>query len=87
MALPETLRFEDLSRPGERVIGGALCFYEVVGKRSPKRGEWFISGAIPVAYKAKNDLVSEYLVAKPTHFAEPARGFVKGDPVNLKGAQ
>ncbi len=86
MALPTTLRFEDLGRPGERVIGGAVCFYEVVGKRAPKKGEWFISGAIPVAYKAKNDLVSEYLVARPTHFAEPARGFVKGDPVNLKGA-
>ena len=81
MSLPETLRFEDLGRPGERVIGGAVCFFEVVGKRAPKRGEWFASGAIPMAYKAKNDLVAEYLVVRPTYFAVPARGFVQGEPV------
>ena len=85
MALPSTLRFEDLSRPGERVIGGAVCFFEVVGKRAPKRGEWFASGAIPMAYKAKNDLVTEYIVVRPTYFAVPARGFVPGEPVT-KGA-
>lgn len=83
MTLPTTLRFEDLGRPGERVIGGAVCFFEIVGKRAPKRGEWFASGAIPMAYKAKNDLVSEYIVVKPTFFAAPAGGFVPGEPVKL----
>ena len=81
--LPETLRFEGLGRPGERVIGGAVCFFEIVGKRAPKRGEWLASGAIPMAYQAKGDLVAEYLVVKPTFFAAPARGFVRGDAVAL----
>lgn len=84
MALPSTLRFEDLSRPGERVIGGAICFYEIVGKRRPKKGEWYASGAIPMAYRAKADLGSEYLVVRPTHFAKAAQGYVRGDAVALK---
>ena len=33
-------------------------------RRSPKRGEWFLSGAIIEAYKASNDLDSPYLIAK-----------------------
>ena len=31
-------------------------------KRCPKKGEWYISGAIPAAYRAPNDLSSEYFV-------------------------
>jgi hypothetical protein len=83
--LPETLRFEDLSRPGERVVGGAVCFFRTVGRRAPRKGEWYASGAIPFAYRAKNDLVSEYLVVEPTHFAMPSRGFIRGEPVKLEG--
>jgi len=33
-------------------------------KRKPLKGEWFISGAIPEAYKAPNDLSQEYFIAK-----------------------
>jgi len=33
--------------------------------RPPKKGEWFISGAIPEAYQAPNDLSTAYLIAKP----------------------
>lgn len=33
--------------------------------REPKRGEYFISGAIPEVYKAPNDLTEKYRIAKP----------------------
>lgn len=32
--------------------------------RTPKAGEWFISGAIPEAYYAQNDLTTAYQIAK-----------------------
>jgi hypothetical protein len=33
-------------------------------KRAPKKGEWYLSGAIATAYKAPNDLTSEYHIAR-----------------------
>jgi hypothetical protein len=33
-------------------------------KREPKKGEWYISGAVPTAYKAINDLTEKYHIAK-----------------------
>jgi hypothetical protein len=32
--------------------------------RCPKKGEWYLSGAIPVAYQAPNDLTTEYHIMK-----------------------
>lgn len=32
--------------------------------RAPKRGEWFLSGAIVSAYKADNDLTTPYHIAR-----------------------
>jgi len=32
--------------------------------RAPKKGEWYLSGAIPEAWKAKNDLSSKYFILK-----------------------
>lgn len=34
-------------------------------KRPPKKGEFFISGAIPEVYQAPNDLSYEYHIAVP----------------------
>ena len=31
--------------------------------RCPKKGEWYLSGAIPMAYKAPNDLTQEFFIA------------------------
>jgi len=31
-------------------------------RRSPRKGEWYISGAIPVAYLAPNDFSTPYLI-------------------------
>jgi len=33
--------------------------------RKPKKGEWFLSGAIPEAYKAPNDLSVAYYIMRP----------------------
>jgi hypothetical protein len=35
--------------------------------RCPKKGEWYLSGAVIEAYKAPNDLSSEYHIAKLVH--------------------
>ena len=37
-------------------------------KRSPKRGEWYISGAIPTCYCALNDLTTSYAIARVVTF-------------------
>lgn len=33
-------------------------------RRCPKKGEWYLSGAIATAYKAPNDLSTEHRIAK-----------------------
>ena len=43
--------------------------------REPKKGEWFLSGARPCAYKAPNDLSEKY------HIAE----LVKYKTIEIKG--
>lgn len=39
-------------------------FYRYVGLRAPKKGEWYLSGAIIEAYQAPNDLTTEYMVVE-----------------------
>lgn len=39
--------------------------YRRAGKAKPKRGEYYLSGAIPQAYKAPNDLTIEYEIVEP----------------------
>lgn len=46
---------------GQKVSIGAVYIGE---KRCPVKDEWYISGAIPEAYKASNDLSNEYHIAK-----------------------
>jgi hypothetical protein len=33
-------------------------------KREPKKGEYYLSGAIPCAYRAPNDLSTDYHIAQ-----------------------
>ena len=33
--------------------------------RRPRKGEWFLSGAIPTAYKAPNNLSTAYHIMQP----------------------
>jgi hypothetical protein len=49
-----------------------LCFFEEEEgpPRSPKSGEFFMSGAIPAAYLHRNDsCVGRYRIVRPTHKA------------------
>jgi len=46
-----------------RVWGAMHAVWDGKPKRAPRKGEWFISGAIPVAYKAKQDMNTEYYIA------------------------
>jgi len=32
--------------------------------REPKKGEWYLSGAIPEGYRAKNDLLSAFYICR-----------------------
>jgi len=53
--------------PGPAPIGIAgPRYFEMTGEfRAPKRGEYFISGAVPEAYYAPNDLTTPYQIARP----------------------
>lgn len=78
--LPEVVKFERITLDSYF----KHYFYEVVGYRKPKKGEWFLSGAVLYAYKAPNDLNTCYLVAKPTHIAKKKSNWFKGPQFNLK---
>lgn len=44
---------------------GKTFRYKVIGKRAPRKGEFFLSGAIPQAYRAPNDLDMVYHIVEP----------------------
>lgn len=48
---------------GQRVYGPCRAHWDGKQKRAPKAGEYYISGAIPVAYRAKHDLTQEFYIA------------------------
>lgn len=60
------------------------CFFEIVGWRSPRQGEWFLSGAIIQAYRASRDFpeTSEYWIVRPTYLA--VKGWRRGERVEIK---
>jgi hypothetical protein len=43
-------------RNTERLLGPPRRFVETGEQQQPKQGEWYLSGAIPEAYQAPNDL-------------------------------
>jgi hypothetical protein len=45
-------------------------FYRVVGKRAPKKGEFYLSGAIVEAYEALFDMADEYTIVEKAHRAK-----------------
>ena len=56
---------------GYSVIQGP-GFYRATGEyRAPKRGEWYLSGAVIDAYQAPNDLSAPYWIAE--RIPEPPR--------------
>ena len=51
---------------GSTIHEGSRSFKAVmIGRpRPPKKGEWYLSGAAPMAYRAPNDLTSSYHIMK-----------------------
>jgi hypothetical protein len=60
--LPDVVEFEGHYRYND--VAYPKFTYEVVGYRKPLKGEYYLSGAIPQAYLAPNDLSTEYLVVR-----------------------
>lgn len=60
------------------------CFYVVVARRPPKKGEWYLSGAIPAAYLATHDLGTDYPIVKPTFRAVLKTIYVRGEKIDAK---
>lgn len=60
--LPEHVTFEGHGKRGTRYK------WERVAYRAPKRGEHYLSGAVPMAYQARSDFAPtwRYLIVKPT---------------------
>ena len=61
MTLPTAVRFE-----GD---GPFKYYYRKVGFRPPKKGEFYLSGAVVQAYRAPNYLSASYLVVEKTTLA------------------
>ena len=58
-----------------------LYFYEKKEFRNPRKGEWFLSGAIVSAYMAPNDLDTKYWIVKPTFQAIRTTTYIPGREV------
>ena len=59
------------------------CYYEDVGFRCPNQGEFYLSGANIMAYRAVNDLSNCYHVVKPTFYALPVRAWKHGEEIKI----
>ena len=80
--LPETVFFEKINgKNGQRWDG--LCYYETLGFRSPLKGEWYLSGAMVQAYRARQDLTSLYYIVRPTHRAVLQTCTIRGEEITL----
>lgn len=62
MMLPEQVHFEGYG------VRGRKYKWERVDHRAPRKGEYYLSGALPMAYQARADFspTSRYLIVKPT---------------------
>lgn len=54
----------NLTNPERRQIAKNIKAIRTGEFREPKAGEWYLSGAIPEAYRAPNDLTSKYHILK-----------------------
>lgn len=62
--------------------GIGICFWEGPPEyRCPNRNEFFVSGAIPQGYRARQHLTREYWIVRPTHYARLVKNFERGDPI------
>jgi hypothetical protein len=65
-ALPQRVPFEVKWGDADRLFSKPRVLpYRIIGKRPPRKGEYYLSGAIPAAYIAPNDLTTAYLIVEP----------------------
>lgn len=74
MTNPETTTFPLADMPTGRETGGMSFNERYMSRlvasvktgefRAPKCGEWYLSGAVPEAYRAENDLSTRYHILK-----------------------
>ena len=69
------------SKPVEFEGMRGLFFYERIGFRAPRAGEFFLSGAIVSAYLAQNDMTQQFAIARPTHRARLVSRYERGEKV------
>jgi hypothetical protein len=79
MTLPNVFHFPGVGKTALERKHGTSCFYRRIAVRAPKKGEFFVSGAIPQVYRAENDLTMTYLIIVPTFYAR--RAIIPGEPV------
>ena len=77
--LPDVVQF------GDRVYLNPHYTYEVIGFRPPRKGEYYLSGAIPQTYLAPNDLSSEFLIVKQKEKMVLRQVMVPESTVHLNG--
>ena len=67
--------------------GIGKCYYARMGRRMPKRGEFYLSGTnengLPDGYRAPNDLSIVFEVVIPTHHARSVQRYVRGQLVTV----
>lgn len=64
--------------------GIGLCFWSGPAVfKCPDKGEWFVSGAIPAGYRARQHLSREYWVVRPTHYAKPVTRYQHGAKIQF----
>lgn len=71
--VPEVVKFEG---------GLQMYYYRPVDFRPPKRGEFYLSGAIPEAYRAPNDLSGDsFVIVEKTFKAKMVQAYTKGEEI------
>lgn len=85
--LPQSLRHEEPEPVYFEQIG--MCYYRRLGKRQPRRGEYYLSGAVVTAYRAPSDMSASYMVVTPVVRAERVRmgSYTRGAAVTIQQAK
>jgi hypothetical protein len=65
------------------------CYWRLIAFSTPRKGEWYLSGAIPMAYRAAGDFPgpSAYHIVTPTHHARQVTVWAMGNPVTLERSE
>lgn len=78
--LPDVVQF------GNLMLISPHYTYEVIDFRCPREGEYYLSGAVPQAYQAPNDLSHEYLIVKQKEEMVLRQVLVPKSTAHLNGA-